>query len=128
MGHVRVDIRLSNPREPSLQPVTVNALVDTGATVTCLPQRVADQLKLTPLEARTATVADGRSVKADYAGPIKIEFENRMCFTGALVFGDDVLLGAVAVEDMDLIIDMRNQRLAVPPDRPNFAQVLVKRV
>ena len=35
-----------------------------------------------------------------YAGPIEILFENRNCFVGALVLGDEVLLGVVPMEDM----------------------------
>ncbi len=31
-------------------------------------------------------------------------FGDRLCFVGALVMGDDVLLGAVPMEDMDLTV------------------------
>ena len=37
-------------------------------------------------------------------GPLVVRFENRACFTGALVFGDEVLLGAIPMEDMDILI------------------------
>jgi len=36
-----------------------------------------------------------------YVGPVEVKFENRSCFTGALVLGDEVLLGAIPREDMD---------------------------
>jgi len=46
MGHVFVEIGLSNPREPDLEPVIVKALADTGALMLCIPEHVALQLKL----------------------------------------------------------------------------------
>ena len=49
------------------------------------------------------TAADERSHVVPYVGPIQIRFQNRTCFTGALVLGDTVLLGAVPMEDMDLV-------------------------
>jgi hypothetical protein len=36
--------------------------------------------------------------------PIKINYKNRMCLTGALVLGESVLQEAIPIEDMDLII------------------------
>jgi len=37
-------------------------------------------------------------------GPIALRFENRACFTGTLVFGDELLLSVVPMEDMDILI------------------------
>jgi hypothetical protein len=55
-----------------------------------------------------------------------IQFENRNCFTGALVMGDTVLLGAVPMEDMDLVIEPRLQQLTVNPASPNIPTAVVK--
>jgi hypothetical protein len=41
--------------------------------------------------------------------PIQINFERRTCFTGALVIGETVLLGAVPMEDMDLVISQSSR-------------------
>jgi len=38
-----------------------------------------------------------------YGGPIKVIFEKRECFVGALILGDEVLLGSVPMEDMDFV-------------------------
>ena len=46
-------------------------------------------------------------------------------FCGAMVLGDTVLLGAIAMEDMDLVISPKLQRIEVNPDSPNFAQAIV---
>ncbi|MFQ5686376.1 MAG: hypothetical protein ACE5GV_06915 [Candidatus Scalindua sp.] len=59
-------------------------------------------------------------------GPIVIKFENRACFSGALVFGEVVFLGAVSMEDMDVIIYLARQAIIVNPDSPNIATSIVK--
>ena len=48
--------------------------------------------------------ADGGKRLCAYVGPIELRFGSRGCFTGALVLGDEVLLGAVPMEDMDLMV------------------------
>ena len=35
---INVDIELSNPRQPDLSPLSVQALVDTGAMTICIPE------------------------------------------------------------------------------------------
>ena len=45
-----------------------------------------------------------RSRLVPYVGPVEIRFKNRVGLTGALVLGDQVLIGAIPMEDMDLIV------------------------
>lgn len=126
MGHVYANIKLSNPREPSLTAVEVEALVDTGANTLCIPDHVQIQLGLTEIEKREITTADGRNLVVPYVGPIQVNFENRTSFTGALVLGDSVLMGAVPMEDMDLVINPATRRVTVNPQSPNIPHGLVK--
>jgi clan AA aspartic protease len=124
---VYADIELMNPREPSLRPIPQKALVDSGAITLCIPEYVALQLNLKELEKRAVTTAEGKSTVVPYVGPVQVHFENRNCFTGALVMGDAVLLGAVPMEDMDLVIDPRLQQVTVNPASPNIPGAVVKR-
>ena len=101
-------------------------MVDTGSTFLCIPQHIAIQLQIETLETREATLADGSSQKVPYAGPIKISFDNRSCFSGTLIMGDEVLLGAVPMEDMDLVVQPKLLKLSVNPDSPNIARGHVK--
>ena len=117
MGYVHATIELSNPREPELQPIAAQALADSGALMLCIPEHLALQLKLQQESEREVTVADGRSMRVPYVGPVKVSFEDRICFVGALVLGDTVLLGAVPMEDMDLTINPSRQRLEPDPMR-----------
>lgn len=54
-------------------------------------------------------------------GPIQIRFENRQCLTGAMVLGNEVLLGAIPMEDMDVVINPTRQIITVNPASPNLA-------
>ncbi len=126
MGYVHAEIKLKNPRLPKLKIITVKAMVDTGALTLCIPEHIALQLKLEINNQREVTTADGRKQMVPYVGPIEVLFENRNCFVGALVLGDEVLLGAVPMEDMDLIVSTGHRKLIVNPDSPNFPHALVK--
>lgn len=126
MGHVFANIELSNPRQPDLTPMKVNALVDTGALMLCIPDHVALQLNLQTESMREVSVADGRNVNVPYVGPLKVTFGKRFCYVGALVLGDEVLLGAVPMEDMDLVINPSRRELTVDPLSPNIPHARVK--
>ncbi|MFM7439818.1 MAG: clan AA aspartic protease [Snowella sp.] len=128
MGLVYADIELINPKEQTLKPMKINALVDTGAITLCIPEHIVLQLKLETLEQREVTTADGKKRLVPYVGPVQIRFENRNCFTGALVLGDSVLLGAVPLEDMDLVINPRLQTITVNPESPNIPAALVMKL
>lgn len=124
MGLVRADIELANARDDALRPMSVNALVDSGALHLCIPQQVADQLDLPVLDRRQVTIADGNSHTVDYVGPIRVRFQNRQCLVGALVLGNETLLGAIPMEDMDVVISPSRQSLTVNPNSPNIAASL----
>jgi clan AA aspartic protease len=126
MGIITATVELSNPRQPQLSPLSVSALVDTGAMTICIPEHVAVQLQLPEIEKREVTTADERSHVVPYVGPIQIRFQNRTCFTGALVLGDSVLLGAVPMEDMDLVVSPSRQTILVNPKSPNIPSAVVK--
>ena len=126
MGLIRTVITLRNPRNEKLQPMDVDALVDTGALHLCIPSHLAIQLGLDEIYKREVTIANGQKQLCPYVGPLQVTFQNRGCFTGALVLGDEVLLGAVPMEDMDLVISPATQELTVNPASPNIPLSVVK--
>ncbi|MBN1506486.1 MAG: clan AA aspartic protease [Sedimentisphaerales bacterium] len=126
VGMIEADIELSNPSKPKLRPLKVRAMVDAGAMTICIPEHIALQLQLPEIEKREVTTADERSHVVPYVGPTQIRFENRTCFTGALVIGDSVLLGAVPMEDMDLVVSPSGGTITVNPKSPNIPSALVK--
>lgn len=126
MSLVYADISLRNPRDVELRPLNVRALVDTGSMHLCIPQHVAIQLKLETLYEREVTIADASKRMCPYVGPIEVRFNGRGSFTGALVLGDEVLLGAIPIEDMDLVVSPSTQTLEVNPESPNIPSSIVK--
>ncbi len=126
MGLVHTNITLKNPRHPELRAVETRALVDTGALHLCIPEHVSIQLRLEQLQEREVTTADGSKRVCPYVGPIEVRFGERACFTGALVLGDEVLLGAVPMEDMDLVVSPAMRTVTVNPDSPNIPSSTVK--
>jgi hypothetical protein len=55
-----------------------------------------------------------------------IRFRNRRCFTGALVLGDEVLVGAIPMDDMDLVLRPQLQSVDVNPESPNISLSLAQ--
>mgnify|MGYP001817157949 FL=1 len=126
MGHVFAEIELSNPRRTDLTPIRVRALADTDALMLCLPEHLALQLELATESEREVSVADGRKQKVPYVGPVKVRFGKRLCYVGTLVIGDEVLLGAVPTEDMDLVRSPSKREVTVNPQGPNLPHARVK--
>ena len=121
MGLVNTKLILSNPRLADITPMRCDALADTGAIHLCIPEHVQQQLSLEVLEIREVTLADGSRRSVPYVGPIQLRFANRIGFAGALVMGDRVLLGAIPMEDMDLVVFPGERKVRVNPDTPNMA-------
>ena len=128
MGLVRTPLTLSNPKDGDLAAIEVDALVDTEALHLCLPAHVALQLRLEELEQREVTVADGSRRLVPYVGPVRTTFRNRSCFTGAMVLGDEVFLGAIPMEDMDLVVRLATRDVAPNPTSPNVPASVAKRL
>ena len=126
MGLTYAEIELANPKNGSLKSIAVKALVDTGAMTLCVPEHIAIQLQLQEIEKREVTTADERRQVVPYVGPVQIKFANRNCFTGALVIGESVLMGAVPMEDMDVVISPSSQTITVNPKSPNIPSAVVK--
>ena len=117
---------LKNPRLPGLKAVKVSGLVDSGAVHLCIPETIRARLKLEAIDEKEVTLADGSRKRVPYVGPIEVRFKNRIGFTGALVVGDQVLIGAIPMEDMDLVVIPRTRTLDVNPRSPNIASTIAK--
>ena len=127
MGIVNTKVILKNPRMPELEPLETEVLVDTGAVHLCIPEHIKIQLGLEEIDKKEVTLADGSKKLVLYVGPIEIRFKHRVGFAGALVLGDQVLFGAIPMEDMDLIVVPRTRTIDVNPNSPNIATSIAKR-
>ena len=126
MGLTNAKIQLRNPRLPELAAMEIDALADTGAVHLCIPAHVQMQLKLDAVDEKEVTLADGSRKLVPYVGPIELRYRNRVGFAGALVMGDQPLLGAIAMEDMDLVVVPRTRQVIFNPDNPNIASSVAK--
>ena len=126
MGLINAKILLKNPRKPELEAVEVDALADSAAVHLCIPPHVQIQLELDEIGKKEVTLADGSKKIVPYVGPIELRFKNRVGFAGALVMGDQTLLGAIPMEDMDLVIIPRTRTIDVNPSSPNIATSIAK--
>ena len=126
MGLVNGKLKLKNSRKPDLQPVEVDALADSGSVYLCIPSHIQAELELEELTKKDVTLADGSTKFVPYVGPIEVHFKNRSGFFGAIVMGDQVLLGAIPMEDMDLVIIPKTRTLDVNPASPDIARGLAK--
>jgi clan AA aspartic protease len=126
MGLVYADIELLNAREMGIKSIYTTALVDTGALHLCIPENIAYQLNLSEFEKRPVTFANGETKMCSYVGPICVKYKNRTSFTGAMVLGNEVLLGAIPMEDMDLVIIPSQLKIDVNPLHPNYPASVAK--
>jgi len=141
MGLVHAEIELINGEdlvlakrhyigEEEIKRIKVNALVDTGSYMLAINETIRVQLGLPVLEQRNAMLADGSIQKLDVVGPVELRFKNRQVTCRAMVLPGDseVLLGAIPLEEMDVIIHPLRQELIVNPDHPYYAQLSLKKI
>ncbi|MBI3320154.1 MAG: clan AA aspartic protease [Candidatus Omnitrophica bacterium] len=126
MGLVHAKIVLKNPRNTKMKPLEVEALVDWGSLHLCIPSHLQMQLKLKEIDQKEVTLADGAKKLVPYVGPVEIRFKNRVGFVGALVMGDQPLVGAIPMEDMDLVVIPSKRVMDVNPDSPNVSSSIAK--
>jgi len=126
MGLVHAKVVLKNPRNAKIKPLEVEALVDSGSLHLCIPAHLQVQLKLEEIDQKEVTLADGAKKLVPYVGPLEIRFKNRVGFVGALVMGDQPLVGAIPMEDMDLVVIPGKRVLDVNPESPNVSSSIAK--
>ena len=126
MGLVHAKVVLKNPRNTKIKSLEVEALVDSGSLHLCIPSHLQMQLKLEEIDQKEVTLADGAKKLVPYVGPVEIRFKNRVGFVGALVMGDQALVGAIPMEDMDLVVIPSKRVMDVNPDSPNISSSIAK--
>lgn len=139
MGLVYADIELSSTDDKALarkfiigeeeiKTIHVNMLVDSGAYNLCINENIQAQLQLPFIEKRTGQLANGTIEEYDVVGPVDIKFKNRSTTCRAYVLPGDnePLLGAIPMEDMDVLIHPLRQELIVNPEHPYMAMTTLK--
>ncbi|MDR1950166.1 MAG: retroviral-like aspartic protease family protein [Spirochaetaceae bacterium] len=123
MGLVYTEITLKNVgdvievnrgyrAEKEVRTVTVQALVDTGSGTLVITEAVRDRLGLAIKGMRNSTLANSARQLCQVTEPVEIHWKDRETACPALVVpgAGEVLLGAIPLEDMDLMVDPDGQR------------------
>jgi len=124
MGLVHAEITLKNAgdvssirrgyiKETEARQLTVTAMVDTGAATLVINEAIRQQLGLAIEDPYKAELADGSVQTYGKTEPVQIQWKNRNAVCRAVVVpnANDVLLGAIPLEEMDLIISPSKQEL-----------------
>ena len=132
MGLVYAEIELLNSRDvdnfeegglPELQirRMNIRMNVDSGAIMLAINENIRTQLGLRVVDTRPCLLANGTYVELPIVRNVMVRFVNRECVVSALVLPGDTepLLGAIPMEEMDVLVSPREQQLIVNPQHPN---------
>jgi len=123
MGIVHTEITLKNAgdalnvrhgivKDPEVRQTTLQVVVDTGAMTLVINEQMRLQLGLAVVGTKQATLADDTKKTVQIAEPVEIHWKNRsMTCQPWVVNSGRILLGAIPLEDMDLIVDPAKQEL-----------------
>jgi len=123
MGLVRAEITLKNAgdvtnvqrgfiKEPEIRQTVVQAVVDTGAMTLVINEKLRRQLGLGVVGTKEATLADNTKKMIKIAETVEVHWKNRSMTCRPWVVGSgNILLGAIPLEDMDLMVDPGSQTL-----------------
>ncbi len=131
MGRFSVEFEVANDRdvvkaeEGTLSPdkvrrLIIRGVVDSGASRLVLPQAVVTQLGLPVMGKVKVRYADGRRALRRAAGRVHVKLLGRDGVFSAVVEPkrDTALIGAIVLEDLDLLVDCGKQRLT--PRDPDY--------
>jgi hypothetical protein len=128
MGRFSVELELTNnedligAKSGAISPEQVRrerirGVVDSGATRLVIPEALAKRLGLEIKGVATVRYADGHTADRGIARNLHLKFGDRDSVFNAIVEPnrESALIGAIVMEDLDLIIDCTRQML-VPRD------------
>ena len=124
MGNVYAELTIRNAgdlimarkghlNENNVRETVVNAMVDTGAWTLVIGEKIREQLGLELRGEDWVTLANGITETAKIVDPVEVQWKNRkmICQPIMIPTTEEVLLGAIPLEDMDLIVDPRKEEL-----------------
>jgi len=114
--------------EDEVRRMQITMLVDTGSYMLAINESIQEQLQFPIVERRKAQLANGHIVECDVVASVELKFKNRRTNCNAIVLPGDCepLLGAIPLEDMDVLIHPLKQELIVNPEHPYFAVMSMK--
>jgi predicted aspartyl protease len=130
MGRFSVEVELSNNedlyrakagliRPDQIRQARIRGVVDSGATRLVIPASVAQTLGVEITGMTKVRYADGHTAQRPIAKGVHLAYGGREGVFSAIIEPDrdSALIGAIVMEDLDLLVDCSGQRLA--PRDPN---------
>lgn len=105
MGTFHEPIQISNPQHPK-HKVFLEAIVDTGATYSWVPEEILKRINIKPIETRPLKIASGKIIQRKL-GLILVTVRSKTMPT-PVIFGDkgsEPLLGAITLEELGFSVD-----------------------
>lgn len=111
MGLFNVEVSVAN-HEGSDRRIAIDALVDTGAFLSALPASTLHELDVTPHRRQTLRFADGSTRRMEL-GLVWMQVDDKETITQVIFNeeGTQPLLGALALEELMLVVDPSEKRL-----------------
>jgi clan AA aspartic protease len=108
--------------------IHVHILVDTGSYMLCINEMIQEQLQFPIVDQKKAQTADDRIIDCPVVDQVQLRFKNRQWSGRAMVLPGNAepLLGAIPMEEMDVLIHPLRNELQVNPEHPYFAQLKLK--
>jgi clan AA aspartic protease len=115
-------------KKNQIRRMTVNMLVDSGAYNLAINENIKTQLGLEKLDEQMFELADGTLQKFEVVGPVEVRFKNRQTTTRAVVLPGNIepLLGQIPMEDMDVVLFPREERMDINPNTPFMPKKALK--
>lgn len=100
-----------------IRKISVNALVDAGSLLMVINENIQDCLQLPVVDSRPLQLASGEILECPVVAPLIVRYKNETAHCSAIVMPDDAepLLGAIPLEEMNIIIDPQRQELIPNP-------------
>jgi predicted aspartyl protease len=136
MGRFSVELIVANNRDvvmlgdsegvlDRVKHVAVSGVVDSGAAKLVLPRRVVDELRLKVVGEMTVRFADNRREKQQVVDNVWLRLLGREGIFSAIVepARDDALIGAIVMEELDLLVDCVSQSLQPRDPKGMLAEI-----
>jgi clan AA aspartic protease len=108
-----INVRHKRIKDSEVHQTTVKAMVDTGAWTLVINEKTRKKLGLDIEGSRVSTLADGSSTSYQTTEPVYVHWKDRDVVCNAILLpdADDVLLGAIPLEGMDLMVHPLRQEV-----------------
>ena len=116
MGITFCRVRIRNPIEGT-SPEELEAKVDTGSVMLVIPRSLAERHRFPKIRKQRMSYADGRTTEKDVVGGVEVEILGRKGWFDAIVEEgrENVLIGAIILEELDLIVEPRSRKVFPNP-------------